>query len=334
MKFSAVPRPPRELRRCTALALISSLNWSISVEVGSTALLADTGLAKGISTGPCGRDRIHGMVRGMVGGAESRKQAEVRYGGRGDPVRGMALLWRDGSAPVKSRGPNPGLTVERIVAMAMELADTEGFAALSMRRMAERLGVGTMSLYTYVPTKADLIEVMYDTACGEVDQAWADSWRERLALIARAYLDVYRRHPWMLALMANSRPPLGPNSIANYDHDLRAVDGLGLSDLEMDSVVAMLYVYVQGAARTSVEADAAERDTGMSDEEWWNIYGPLLEKVFDPEKYPTAARVGSVAGQTYKSAYDPEHGFYFGLARLLDGIEVLIRDRTAAAGDG
>ncbi|MGH3757824.1 TetR/AcrR family transcriptional regulator [Actinophytocola sp.] len=260
-------------------------------------------------------------------------QTDRHYGGRGDPVRSMALLWRDGTEPAKGRGPKPGLTVDRIVAAAIELADAEGLAALSMRRVAERLGVGTMSLYTYVPSKAELIDVMFDTTCGEVleDKAAGDGgWRDRLAGIARANWDLYHRHPWLLQVMAMSRPPLGPNAIAGYDHDLRAVDGIGLTELEMDSVVSLVSVFVQGAARVAIEAASSAHDTGVTDAEWWETYGPLLEKVFDPEKYPVAARVGAVAGETYQSAYDPDHGFQFGLARLLDGIEALVESRRTS----
>src|SRR5216117_1909772 len=97
-----------------------------------------------------------------------KSNGDKHYGGRGDPIRSMELLWRDAAAPARGRGPKPGLTVDRIVAAATELADGDGLAALSMRRVAERLGVGTMSLYTYVPSKADLIDVMYDAACGSV----------------------------------------------------------------------------------------------------------------------------------------------------------------------
>lgn len=261
----------------------------------------------------------------------AKKPDDRHYGGRGDPARSIALLWRDGSAPPgKGRGPARGLTVDRIVAAAIELADADGLAALSMRRVADRLGVGAMSLYTYVPSKAELIDVMHDTVCGEITPRWAPTWRERLTEIARANLATYRRHPWMLQVMANSRPPLGPNSIANYDHDLRAVDGIGLDDLEMDAVVTMLSVYVQGAARTALEASGTESATGMSDQEWWDQYAPLLAKVLDAGKYPTAARVGARAGETYQSAYDPDHGFDFGLARLLDGVAALIAGREAA----
>ncbi len=270
------------------------------------------------------------MAKRSEGGRNER-----HYGGRGDPARSMALLWRDGSAPARSRGPRPGLSVDRIVTAAIELADAEGLAALSMRRVAERLGVGTMSLYTYVPSKAELVDVMFDTACGEAAHIEpAGRWRARLAAVARASWELYRRHPWMLQVVAMSRPPLGPNSIAGYDRDLRAVDGIGLSDLEMDSVVNLVAVFVQGAARTAVEAASSAADTGQTDEEWWSTYGPLLEKVFDARRYPVAARVGAAAGETHQSAYDPEHGFRFGLARLLDGIEALVSSREGGGTDG
>jgi AcrR family transcriptional regulator len=258
----------------------------------------------------------------------AKKSEDKHYGGRGDPVRSMALLWRDGTEQPKGRGPKPGLTVDRIVVAAVELADSEGLAALSMRRVAERLGVGTMSLYTYVPSKAELVDLMFDWACGEVPRDEVDGdWRAKLAAIARATWDLYRRHPWMLQVVALSRPPLGPNSIAGYDYNLRAVDGIGLTELEMDSVLNLVHVFVQGAARTSIEAAASASDTGQTDAEWWADYAPLLEKVFDAEKYPVAARVGAVAGEAYQSAYDPEHGFRFGLVRILDGVEALVVSR-------
>ncbi|MCA1656013.1 MAG: TetR/AcrR family transcriptional regulator, partial [Pseudonocardiaceae bacterium] len=103
------------------------------------------------------------------------------YGGRGDPIRSMQLMWGDGPAP-RSRGPKQGLTVDRIVRAGIEIADADGLAALSMRRVAERLGVGTMSLYTYVPAKAELVDVMYDRAVGTVDPPEVTGgWREKLS---------------------------------------------------------------------------------------------------------------------------------------------------------
>lgn len=259
----------------------------------------------------------------------AKKNDETRhYGGRGDPVRSMELLWGVGPAP-KSRGPKQGLTVERIVQAGIDIADADGLAALSMRRVADRLGVGTMSLYTYVPSKAELVDVMFDRAVGSVARPEiVGGWREKLTAIAWADWDLYRRHPWLLHVMAMSRPPLGPAGIASYDYNLSAVDGIGLSELEMDSVINMVSVYVQGSARAAAEADTSQADTGQTDAEWWATYAPLLEQVFDPVKYPVAARVGAVAGETYQSAYDATHGFEFGLARILDGVAALVSSRA------
>jgi AcrR family transcriptional regulator len=257
----------------------------------------------------------------------TKKDETGHYGGRGDPVRSMELLWGTGPAP-KSRGPKQGMTVERIVQAATEIADAEGLAALSMRRVADRLGVGTMSLYTYVPSKAELVDVMFDRAIGSMAYPEVDGdWRAKVSAFAWSSWDLFLRHPWLLQVMAMSRPPLGPNSIANYDYQLRAVDGIGLTELEMDSVVSMVGLYVQGSARAAAEARGSVQATGQTDDEWWSTYAPLLEKVFDAEKYPVAARVGAVAGETFQSAYDAKHGFEFGLARILDGVEALVRSR-------
>lgn len=251
----------------------------------------------------------------------------TEYTGGGDPARTMALLWGERRRP--TRGPKPGLDVERIVRAAIEVADAEGLAALSMRRVAERLGVGVMSLYTYVPGKAELVDVMLDAVMAEPAGPDAGGgWRDKLELIARENWALSLRHPWLLQVAAAHRPPLGPNVIAKYDCELRAVDGVGLSEVEMDSVLTLVLEHVAGAARRAVEGTQGERRTGVTDERWWAANAPLLEKVFDAGRYPTAARVGAAAGAAYEAAYDPEHAFEFGLQRILDGIEALIRGRT------
>ncbi|MGW4293118.1 TetR/AcrR family transcriptional regulator [Micromonospora chersina] len=252
----------------------------------------------------------------------------TEYSGTGDPARSLALLWRTREKASRKGGD---LSVERIVRAAIEVADAEGLAALSMRRVAERLGVGTMTLYTHVPGKGELLDVMLDTVYGETarpDEV-PGGWRDRLAQIARENFALYLRHPWLLQV-ATTRPPLGPNVIAKYEYELRAVDGIGLTDLEMDAVVTLVTGYVHGAARPAVETAQASRDTGMTEQQWWHAHAPYLEKVLDPGRFPLAARVGTTAGQEYQAAGDPARAFEFGLARLLDGIEVLVRDRAGA----
>jgi AcrR family transcriptional regulator len=245
--------------------------------------------------------------------------------GSGDPARSLALLWR--TSERASRKGRPELSVDLIVRTAIEIADTTGLAALSMRRVAERLNVGTMSLYTYVPGKAELLDVMLDTVFDETTEPTQDTWRARLEHIARENLGLYQRHPW-LTQVATSRPVLGPNTIAKYDRELRAIDGIGLTDLEMDSVLTLIGGYVHGAARGAADAKAAERSTGMSDEQWWYAHVPFLERIMDARRYPTAARVGSAAGEAHQAAYNPEHAFEFGLSCVLDGVEMLVKGKT------
>lgn len=264
-----------------------------------------------------------------------RARVTIEYSGRGDPARSLALLWR--TSERTSRKGKPDLSVDRIVRAAIEVADAEGLQGLSMRRVAERLGVGTMSLYTYVPGKPELLDVMLDTVHGTAydetggPEEVPGGWRERLTRIARANWALCRRHPWLLQV-ATSRPVLGPNVTAKYDLELRAIDGIGLTDVEMDQVITLVTGFVHGTARGAVEASQVESQTGMSDEQWWAAHAPFLSRISDATRYPTAARVGQAAGEALGGAYSAEHTFEFGLERLLDGIEALIRRRTGQSG--
>ena len=201
-----------------------------------------------------------------------------------------------------------------------------------MRRLAEELGVTAMSLYGYVPSKAELLDVMADRAYGEIALRGdpATTWQTRLAALAQQHWAILLSHPWLLQIAA-SRPLLGPNMTALYDAELAAVDGLGLTDIDMDLVVSLLDDYVRGAARGAVEAADAQARTGMSDQQWWEAYGPLLAEVLDPASYPTATRVGAAAGAEYGAAHDPARSFRFGLQRIIDGIEAFISDASGTS---
>src|SRR5258706_10010892 len=118
----------------------------------------------------------------------------------GDPGRSIALLW--GVAESGRRGPKPRHTVEDVVRAAIALADAEGLAALSMRRGAETLQLSPMSLYTYVPSKAELTDLMVDRVAGEMvdpDPAAGD-WRQQLTSLCRQRWATAQRHPWIMQL--------------------------------------------------------------------------------------------------------------------------------------
>lgn len=264
-------------------------------------------------------------------GSSNLAQVANEYSGSGDPTRSMQLLWGLQERP--KRGPKPRLTVAEITRVAIAIADAEGLDALSMRRVGDALGVTAMSLYSYVPGKAELLDLMLDTVFGEGSREYppGEGWRARLERVARDNWALYLRHPWLMQV-ATTRPPLGPNLIAKYDYELRAVDGLGLSDLDLDLIVAMIGNYVHGAVRAALDAAQAEQRTGMTDQQWWEAHAPLLEQVFDEAmaaRYPLATRVGATAGETYDAPGDPLRAFEFGLARLLDGVEVYLRTATA-----
>jgi AcrR family transcriptional regulator len=250
------------------------------------------------------------------------------YSGGGDPARSLRLLWRDQQRP--TRGPRPGLSVDRVVAAAVELADAEGLAALSMRRVAERLGVGTMSLYTYVPGKGELLDLMLDTVLAEEARPDpAAGWRAGLELRAREDWALFHRHPWILEI-SPSRSLLGPNETELFEATLRVVDGIGLNGAEMVLVVSLVADYTRGAAQSAVGAAQAERRTGVSDEQWWAAREPLFDRYFDPARYPTVTRVAAsgafeqpTGGAEYTVARARE-SFEFGLPRVLDGIETFI----------
>ena len=112
--------------------------------------------------------------------------------------------------------------------------------------------------------------------------------------------------------------------MAKYEHELSALEGLGLDDVEMDAALTYLLTFVQADARSATEAHAARQESAMDDEQWWAANAPLLERVLDPHRYPIAARVGTAAGTAHGTAYSPEYAYAFGLDRVLDGLAVLI----------
>jgi AcrR family transcriptional regulator len=239
----------------------------------------------------------------------------------GDPDRTLALLWRE---PVGGRrGPRPGLSIDAVVAAATAIADAEGLAAVSMRRVADALGVAPMTLYTYVPGKAELLDLMLDAAYAGMDRAGtADRpWRDRVAAVAAENRALYAAHPWAAAVSTH-RPSLGPGQLAKYEHELAAFEDLGLSDVDRDAALAFVLEFVRGHARAARDAAAARRESGSTDEEWWAANAPLLSRVLDPAAYPLATRVGTAVGAAFGSAWDADHAWAFGLARILDGLAV------------
>ncbi|MFH8368661.1 TetR/AcrR family transcriptional regulator [Streptomyces sp. NPDC018031] len=246
----------------------------------------------------------------------------TEHSGSGDVSRSLELLWGLGERP--TRGPKPGLELDRIVATAVRIADAEGLSAVSMRRLSTELGVGTMSLYRYVPGKAELLDLMLDHVAGfsADDHDPALGWRQVMEHVAHGVWELYGRHPWLLQV-DQARPIMGPNAMEGLEFALRGLDGLGLTDRERMNIIVAVDGFVSGTARSHLNAVMAEQRTGVSTEEFWNAQAPVLSQVISGGRFPVQARLSMDA-----FAGTGEEIFGFGLKSLLDGIEAFIAERA------
>jgi len=145
-----------------------------------------------------------------------------------------------------ARGPRPAHSREEIAAAAVRVADAEGLAAVSMRRVATELGTGTTSLYRYVDGKDELFDLMVDRAMGDGEPPVpTGDWRVDLAAVAHAQRAMMLRHPWLVRLPA-TRPVLGPNTLAWLEATYAAVDVPGLDADEVLAQAATLLTFVRG----------------------------------------------------------------------------------------
>ncbi|UUV29684.1 TetR/AcrR family transcriptional regulator [Amycolatopsis roodepoortensis] len=254
----------------------------------------------------------------------------VVYAAQGDPRRSMALLWRTESPDAERPGPKPGLSVELIVETAIAIADAEGMTGLSMRAVGDRLGRTAMALYTYVPSKSELVDLMYDTALAELSATYDDDgWRADAARWAEDLWDFYLRHPWVLQV-SQARPVLGPNEYVVLEALVKILRRTGLRPTALRRLVSALYSCVREPARTASEARLAEKATGQSDEEWWYARSAHLKEVSPDfaERFPTLTWMESehafrMEDETVSYLeQEAREAFEFSLRVILDGIEV------------
>ncbi|MFI7287568.1 TetR/AcrR family transcriptional regulator [Streptomyces anulatus] len=270
----------------------------------------------------------------------------VVFAGQGDPRSSLSLLWRADTPPPTrgGPGPKPRLSVDAIVAAAVALADEEGMGALSMRAVGDRLGRTAMALYTYVPGKSELLDLMYDAVHAELPAGRTESadWRAALTTWAGEILEFYVRHPWVLQV-SQARPVLGPHEYAGLDTLVVLLRATGLEAGLLRRLMGTLFPYIRGSAQAVADARLAAAATGSSDEEWWAARSAaLMELVPDfAERFPAVSRLeadGPVepypgAGEGAEGAAEgaleavpyPEREaretFRVGLGVLLDGIE-------------
>ncbi len=223
---------------------------------------------------------------------------------------------------------DPMLAAERIVAAAITIADAEGLAGLSMRRVAAEIGVATMSLYRHVADKDDLLLQMMDAAfCECLFPAHPpDGWRDRLEFAARALWDLFRRHPWLAPALSVTRPQPIPAGMACTEWVLAALDGYDLDLATMLTAHITLVNYVRGTA-VNLELEAeAEAASGRSSEEWLDTQQSTLRSIVAGGAFPVLKRLIEA-----EYDFDLDALFEFGLQRLLDGFAVLVEDRPGKA---
>jgi AcrR family transcriptional regulator len=227
---------------------------------------------------------------------------------------------------VRTRGQrapsDPDVTAVRVIATAIQIADSEGLAAVSMRRIAIELGVATMALYGHVRGKNSLLLAMADTLLGQVDfpETRPPGWRAQLELVARLQWAGYRQHPWLARIISMTRPTALPNGMVHTEWALAALDGLGLDPNTKLHVAVNLFAYVRGSAMNLEMELESEQETGLTDDQWLAAQSPGLARVLATGRYPHLAAV--VANPAVD--LDLDTLFEFGLNRLLDGYAALI----------
>jgi AcrR family transcriptional regulator len=224
-----------------------------------------------------------------------------------------------------NKGPRPALTLERIVEAAVRVAAADGLSAVSMSRVAADLGVSTMSLYRYVAAKQELLALMVDAAYGTppTSSGPQEGWREALSRWAWAELTVYRRHPWVLRIPI-SGPPVTPNAIAWLEWGLESLGDTGLAEGEKLSVILLLTGFVRNQATLDADISAAQA-SGATAREVMASYGRLLTRLTDARRFPALHTM--IASGVLDGPDDADAEFIFGLERVLDGIEALVRAR-------
>ncbi|MEU6554371.1 TetR/AcrR family transcriptional regulator C-terminal domain-containing protein [Streptomyces sp. NPDC046915] len=225
----------------------------------------------------------------------------------------MRLLW--GPHPQPRRGPRPALSLDGIARAGIGIADSEGLAALSMQRVAELLGKTKMSLYRYVPGKAELVALMVETAITAPPEPSAGDWRSRLTDWSQALFQVFARHPWLLDATVGPRL-MGPKETAWTERALTALDGKDLTGSERLDAVVLLSSHVRGIAQHSRASGAKGAEAQLI---------AALDSVLREhgDDYP------SLRTAMTSAAEGRDQALTFGVERILDGLEALIARRVA-----
>lgn len=233
-----------------------------------------------------------------------------------DLRRRSELLWEDRSRP--TRGPRAAFTPEDVVQAAMEVADTEGLAAVTMNAVSTRLGLTTMAVYRYFPSKETLIDAIIDAGMGlpPVPTDPEASWREEVSRWAHAKRAMLVGRPW-LAELPFVAAPHGPNWLLWLEALARQLARTGLRGRYVGEMISIVDGFTRGASDTSISL-ARWQARGKTAQEWAAAVGADLGRAIGDPRFPSFAAI-------ITAPPDGEEGslvdsFDFCLQRVLDGI--------------
>jgi AcrR family transcriptional regulator len=193
------------------------------------------------------------------------------------------------------RGPAPAFDRERLAAVGVALADTDGLGAVTMRAVARELGAGPASLYRYVATREELLELMIDQAVGELPCPEPDPapGPVRLLAFARQNRELYLRHPWLLDATA-TRSPLGPHTLTRLEYALALLAEVPVGPGTKLEALAVLNAVVAALSR----AELGQAQAGRTLPQWQLAQQEYLGRAVDPDRHPhlAAALIGVAGG--------------------------------------
>lgn len=256
-------------------------------------------------------------------------------GWRGRGSRAHGMLNDSAGRDQRGRGRNrlaPALSRAEIVDAAIAIADAEGSDAISMRRIAQVLRAGTMSLYWHVANKEQLLDLMLDALMGEVEVPEpSGDWQADLRTQARNERAMLLRHAWVMDFIGG-RPPLGPNTLLHMDRLLGVLDGLGIGIETAMNILGAVQTYVMGGVLREMQEARVQRDqdqSGVTREEWEPMWAAWRNRLDADGRFPRVVRF-------LDADIDPDaeetrdERFEFGLDCVIDGIAAKI----AALSDG
>jgi AcrR family transcriptional regulator len=222
------------------------------------------------------------------------------------------LVWDPPASGRAQTAPARGLTREAIVAAAIAVADADGLAAVSIRRVAGDLGTRPMSLYTHIASKEDLLDLMVNEVIAEalVPEPLPEDWRAAVREIALRSHDAFVNHPWVVQAFGQ-RPRFGPNSLRHAEQSLAAVADLGLDERTAATLLGIVDEYALGHAMRSLIAP--------SEDELRGIFTETLRSAVDLSEFPHLAAAGV--------ATPSDDAFEIGLDALIAGLERTLIDR-------